>query len=153
MNKPVVGITGANGFIGNAIRRTLQENDYPVIGLVRTPKAGERYFDLAKKPDQHLLNGIDILIHAAYDQSDRSLQGINFTGSKQLFAFAQQCGVQKIIFISSIAAHPAITSVYGKTKSEIEKCLPANRLIRVPLTDRFCSASFLFYLPEVTRIK
>lgn len=132
MTRPVIGITGANGFIGSAIRHYLQDNGYRVISLVRRPQGDERYYTLDEVPEHNLLDDIDVLIHAAYSKSDRKVKGTNFSGSRQLFDLAAKTEGKKIVFISSIAAQPTIQSIYGKSKLEIEKMMPASGLIVRP---------------------
>jgi nucleoside-diphosphate-sugar epimerase len=124
-NNPVVGITGATGLIGSELCDSLEQNDYRVIRLIRNPaRHVDRKYLLEEEPVPDLFTDIDILIHCAYDKNDREIEtGINYLASKRLFEVAALSGVSHIIFISSIAAQPAILSSYGQSKLAIEKLL------------------------------
>ena len=128
MNGPVIAITGASGFIGGALVEHFSSKGYKLIALARKPvnMAGveNRRYKLHEKPAANILDGADILIHCAFDADDKKIEeGVNFISAKQLFQLAEQAGVKKIIFFSSVAAQPSIQSVYGKTKLAIESLL------------------------------
>ena len=55
MDKPVVLVTGARGFIGSHLVRFLLERDYRVIGLTRRKNQSEPH------PDFHWINQLDEL--------------------------------------------------------------------------------------------
>ena len=67
----VVGVTGANGFIGRNIVNKLRNEGFKVISLQRTIPSSSNYetriFDLCKLDtiNEELLHDIDILIHNA----------------------------------------------------------------------------------------
>lgn len=138
MNKPIIAITGATGFIGGLLTIHLKKMGYYTIALVR--KKGnsiadeEREYDLQTPPSRELLNNIDIVIHCAFDKNDSSAGAeVNFNAALRLFQLAGQSGVKKIIFFSSIAAQPGILSAYGKNKLAIESLLdPARDVIVKP---------------------
>ncbi|MBI4848387.1 MAG: NAD-dependent epimerase/dehydratase family protein [Nitrospirae bacterium] len=117
-------ITGANGFIGCACSNHLLRNGYDVVKLVRHPQDGlSHYFDLSESVDPEVFRNIDALVHFAYDYHPRKwtdIYQINVTGSQRLFQAAQQAGLKKIIFISTVSAFEGCKSLYGKAKLEIE---------------------------------
>jgi nucleoside-diphosphate-sugar epimerase len=134
MNKPVIAITGAAGFIGSSIARALLENDYNVISLVRkenTTVAGNetRFFDLQVPPPADLLKGADILIHCAFVDHNKNKQAsrINYSGTKHLQENAAHNGISKIIFFSTISANATTTSEYGKNKWQLEALFDKGR--------------------------
>lgn len=126
MNR-TIAITGATGFLGNALVHHFLSNGDKVIALVRAvPKhkiAGVEYvvFDLAapKSSGQHLQ--ADVLIHTAYvavTDSKTPLED-NLNGTKTLLRMFPLS--TKKIFISSIAADENSPAVYGRQKAALEK--------------------------------
>ena len=120
MNKKkiVVGVTGANGFIGRNIVSKLRKKGFKVISLQRTiPNSSNhetRIFDLCALDsiNEKLLYGIDILIHTAAlvhkPQSDiKSFKTMNFEATKKLFELSTDLNIKKFIFLSTVG-------VYGK---------------------------------------
>ena len=122
MHKPVVAITGANGFIGSALTQFLENAGFPVITLVRKKygrKNGqERLYDLQQPPAADLLANVDVLIHCAVIWANGEVDAaqLNYQGTENLITCARNSGVKKIIFISSVSAHDKATSAYGRGK-------------------------------------
>jgi len=68
----------------------------------------------------------DALIHAAYDFQafgEAANHRANVQGSLDLFAVARRSGVQRIVFISSMAAFPGCQSIYGRGKLAVENAV------------------------------
>ncbi len=116
--KVVVGVTGANGFIGKNIVNKLRKEGFMVISLQRTIPSSNNYetrvFDLCKLDtiNEKLLYGIDILIHNAAlvhkPQADTKLyKTMNFEATKKLYELSADLNVKKFIFLSTVG-------VYGK---------------------------------------
>lgn len=123
-------ISGTSGFVGSHIRNFFLKNDWEVYELkhsVQNGNAKNKYlipYSLGDKIDEKIFNGMDTLIHCAYDfrQSKwKDIFNVNVTGSINLLKTAKSAGVKKIIFISTIAAFDNCKSMYGKAKLEIEK--------------------------------
>jgi nucleoside-diphosphate-sugar epimerase len=122
------GVSGANGFLGQAVCRGFQSLGWKVIALVRRPQSAPegcepRTFVLGELPPPDLLAGVDVLVHAAYDFSMRSWADIcrvNAVGSEYLFDAAARAGVKRQIFISSMAAFEGCCSKYGLGKLAAE---------------------------------
>lgn len=140
-DKPVVAITGANGFIGSHLVGALREKGYGVIAFTREPQteadpgATHRRFDLAAQNEPINLTGCDILVHCAYAKAKTALEAesVNVSGTLRLYAAANKAGVKRFIFLSSLSAHERAVSHYGRTKLAIEKTLnPQNDLILRP---------------------
>ena len=74
MDKPVIAITGANGFIGSSLLQYFYDQNYPVIALARTLSVKlaveVRSFNLEQPLQSDLLQGVDILIHFAFIKVD-----------------------------------------------------------------------------------
>ncbi len=120
-------VTGGGGFIGSALLRGFDARGRRAIGCgPRRPAANRfewRAYDLGWRqlPDQ-LFEGIGVLVHAAYAKRDYDR---NVAGTLLLCDRAARCGVRRIVFLSSLAAHPDALSSYGKQKYELEKRLGA----------------------------
>lgn len=128
MNPLVYAITGANGQIGAYLLEYLRSRGNTVYEFVRSPeKAKDRryykYFDLSEPYKIPSLHGIDVLIHTAYyfDTTNKEYESINVLGTQQLFKQIRKNQLSYSIFISSISAHHAAVSLYGRTKYQIEQ--------------------------------
>jgi nucleoside-diphosphate-sugar epimerase len=118
-------VTGGGGFIGGALLRYFAARGWRAIGCgrrrpARVPDAVEwRAYDLASTEiSDELFYGVDVLVHAAYAKEDLAR---NVTGSTRLLEQAQRNAIKCIVFISSLAAHEAALSQYGKQKYALEK--------------------------------
>lgn len=113
-------LTGGSGFIGHWIARLLPP-DYSLRILARPhsdlsllDRAGVRYEralgDLCDRASlQRALEGIEGVIHAAgyiaFDRRDAGrIRAANLDGCLNLFAAAQQAGVQRVVYTASIFA-------------------------------------------------
>ncbi len=126
-------VTGANGYVGSVITDRLRQEGLTVYGLQRRAQtdAPTIAFSLGDAIEPDVLQGIDVLIHCAYDFSLvrwDDIEKINVQGSLQLFDAAEQAGVKKIIFISSMSAFEGCRSLYGRAKLAIEKQAERYRL-------------------------
>ena len=124
-----IGITGANGYLGSKLFTYLTSQGIACVRLIRKPRTSyERKFVLGELPDDNLFVGIDCLIHAAYDFSQKSSHAsklVNIDGSRLLFQAARANSVNLIIFISSMSSFPGCKSIYGQSKLQIEQDLIA----------------------------
>jgi len=123
-----VAITGARGFLGRDIVRTLRAAGHVATGLVRQsrrgddPSHGDRPYDLSELPSPMLLDGIDAVVHCAFAPAGPQhpdAYAVNVDGTMRLFALAAEHGVP-FLFISSFSAIPEARSVYGRQKYELE---------------------------------
>lgn len=121
-------ITGSNGYLGSNLTQFLaKEQDFDVYEMARKPKAVAPdhfiHYNLQGKNDFSKLEGIDSLIHCAYDFTPTAFSEIcrvNADGTLELFKQAKKAGVKKIIFISSMSAFAGARSHYGKAKWILE---------------------------------
>ena len=126
MLKPVIAITGANGFIGSSLLQYFYDQHYPVIALARTHSikapAEVRSFNLEQPLQPDLLDGVDILIHCAFIKADAHAEAgkLNYEGTRSLIECAHRNNVKKIIFFSTVSAHVHALSSYGKSKLATE---------------------------------
>lgn len=119
-----VAITGASGYVGTGISKGFRAHGHEVLALSRRPcEAPWAPFSLAGDPLLLPWEGVDVLIHAAYDFIPRTWQEIldrNVTPSVALLQAAKSAGVERLIYISSMSAFEGCRSNYGKAKLMVE---------------------------------
>jgi nucleoside-diphosphate-sugar epimerase len=123
---PVVAVTGAHGYVGGIVSRALAGAGFDVLGLVRQPAAGsaDRPYDLRDDPVSSLMNGVDALVHCAYDftvTSEADIWAVNVLGTRRLLEAAAARGVKRTILVSSMSAYPGTHQLYGRAKLETEQ--------------------------------
>lgn len=126
-----VAITGARGYVGSLLRRAFSIEGWRVVSLVRQGLQGEANalpYDLAQTPSPTLLNGIDTLVHCAWDLSitpRADIWRINVHGTAALLQLAEHAGVRRVIFVSSMSAYDGTKQLYGRAKLECENTATA----------------------------
>jgi nucleoside-diphosphate-sugar epimerase len=96
------------------------------VSLIRQPSPNDTSalpYDLAHTPSPALLDGVDTLVHCAWDLSitrRTEIWQVNVLGTAALLRLASQQGVRRVIFISSMSAYDATTQLYGRAKLECE---------------------------------
>ncbi len=120
----MIGVTGANGYVGGRIIAHLRSSGIEAIALVRRPPPGEalaRRYELAEPLERSLLDGIDTVVHAAYDASARGadIRARNVTGSLPLLEGLRERG-GRMLMVSSLSAFEGTRSHYGRSKLELE---------------------------------
>lgn len=118
-----VGVTGASGFVGSALVRRFSANGWVVTPLGRNE---ERHYDLANAVDPTAFAGLDVLVHTAYAPGED-----NVAAAARLLRAAREARLEKILFMSSLAADAQSSSQYGRDKYAIEQMLNAKRDIAV----------------------
>lgn len=145
-----VAVTGATGQVGSAIAAYLLAQGHAVTTLGRRPAllrgATHHPYDLTGPPPD--LKGMDALVHAAFSHIPGRYRGgegddpagfraLNLDGTLRLFARARDCGVGRILFLSSRAVygdysagtalddglHARPDTLYGRIKAEAEDAL------------------------------
>ncbi len=123
--QPLVAITGATGYLGSVLVAAFASAGYDVRRLVRSPVpgTGDRFFDLATPPSPDGLDGVDLLVHCAYDMVATKRTEIwqtNVFGTVALFDQALACGVRRTIALSSMSAYAGTRQHYGRAKLATE---------------------------------
>ncbi|MGI8508465.1 MAG: NAD-dependent epimerase/dehydratase family protein [Gemmatimonadaceae bacterium] len=120
-----VAVTGANGYVGSCIARSLESQG---LGVRRLQRSGEgdfvSHFALGRPIDPAAFDGVSALVHCAYDFNAAdwiAIERTNVTGSLDLFDAARSAGVKTIVFISSMSAFEGCRSMYGRAKLEVEQ--------------------------------
>ena len=128
----IVALTGASGFIGGALTRSLSERGVPVRALVRDPDTIERTDGLEivqgslEDPDslRLLVDGADVVIHCAgaiKARGAKEFQAINAEGTRRLAAAAAQAKSRpRVMLVSSLAAREPSLSPYAASKHAAE---------------------------------
>lgn len=119
----MIGVTGANGYVGGRILDHLRRRGFEAVALVRRPQAPglERHYALGESLDAETLDGIDTVVHAAYDASQQGgqIRAVNVVGSMPLIEALSTRG-GRVVLISSLSAFQGAPSLYGKSKLELE---------------------------------
>ena len=122
----VVAVTGANGYLGSVLTRHLAATGADVIRLVRTPAPGdpaERRFRLGEPVPPSSLDGVDAVIHGAYDMTLTrvdQVERVNVIGTQRLLDAAAGSGVSRIVMLSSMSAYEGTGQIYGRAKLACE---------------------------------
>jgi UDP-glucuronate 4-epimerase len=119
-SEAAVLVTGCNGFIGSAVARRLAAAGRPVIGMDRTPPAGDGPFPMVQADlgDVHRLyatlieHGVERVVHGgalsgpmlARDNPNRMFE-INVRGTMDVVEAARVTGVRRVVFLSSNMAY------------------------------------------------
>ena len=129
----LVAVTGATGYLGSVLVDAFGAAGYAVRRLVRTPLPGseDRFFDLRCAGQTDLLDGVDLLVHCAYDMSLTKRADIwesNVFGTQALFDQAVATGVERTIALSSMSAYAGTRQLYGRAKLAMEVAARARGL-------------------------
>ena len=120
-----VAITGASGYLGGVILRRLAADGWSTVSLVRTVHDDRsRRYVIDEEPAADLLDGVDVLIHCAYDMALRrrdDIWRVNVDGTRNLLDAAARSGVGLTIVLSSMSAYDGTAQLYGLSKLDIER--------------------------------
>ncbi len=122
----ICGVTGAGGYVGSRLVRSLRADGMQVAEFRSDPAPGQanlRRFELKEPPEPALFRGIDLLVHCAYDFKALGwdeIRSINIDGTRRLFESAARGGVRRFLLVSSVSAFPGCRSLYGRAKLETE---------------------------------
>lgn len=126
---PVAAVTGASGYLGSRICRTLESGGWRAVRLARSPERGHGQvcaYDLAMPITAEVTEALrqaNVLIHTAYDLSLTSpadIWRVNVAGTRRLLEAAQEAGVGRVIVLSSMSAFAGTSQLYGRAKLDIE---------------------------------
>jgi nucleoside-diphosphate-sugar epimerase len=121
-------VTGASGYLGSRLCRSLTEQGWTVYRLGRgaatDPLAVPWSLD-ADAPARFLADTrIDALVHCAWDLRAvrwSDIERINVQGSIRMLDAAHRAGVRDLVFISTISAFTGCRSDYGRAKLLVER--------------------------------
>jgi nucleoside-diphosphate-sugar epimerase len=142
-------VTGANGFVGQALHHYLTSRDWQVRRAVRSEAAADAIAVGDMGPDadwRGALEGVDCIVHLAArthivnDHSPEAIDAyrhVNVAGTVNLAKAAARHGVRRLVFLSSIKVNgertpdhpftgddtPKPSDAYGISKHEAEQAL------------------------------
>lgn len=130
-------VTGATGFIGINLLHALADTKYDCVALLRPGTSGRRLPDGIETVGGDIRNaeslppvleGIDAVVHlAAAVYPGQDMSGINVDGTATLLEAADEAGVERVVFASTIGAHPEVPvdpdSAYQTSKVRAEELL------------------------------
>lgn len=129
-SRRVCAVTGANGYVGSRIASHLRREGWRVCEMRHDRIAREPdhpdwiSFSLEEGAKPRDLQGIELLVHCAYDfRATRwpDITRVNVDGSGRLFEAAGEAGVARIVYISTMSAFEGCESRYGRAKLAIEE--------------------------------
>jgi UDP-glucose 4-epimerase len=147
-------VTGASGFLGQALVQGLFDSGYAVRASSRTPHdalepmstLGWHRADITTDPLDPLLHGIDAVVHAAgiahAKAAEAQHQRVTVGGTRRLVEAMRRTGAARLVFISSIRAQVGAHSprriadghalapadAYGRAKRDAEEVVAASGL-------------------------
>ncbi|WP_292970359.1 NAD(P)-dependent oxidoreductase [Novosphingobium sp.] len=130
-----LAVTGATGFVGQALLDRALDNGLPVRALARRPqepRAGVEWVtgDLdAAAALRQLVRGVEAVIHVAGVVNDAAqFERGNVAGTMSVIEACKAEGVQRLVFVSSLSAREPELSAYGASKARAEKLVRASGL-------------------------
>ncbi|MDJ0619848.1 MAG: NAD-dependent epimerase/dehydratase family protein [Calothrix sp. MO_192.B10] len=120
-------VTGANGFTGSHLVKTLHQRGDTVVGLVRSSSNLARIADIPielvygdisdRQALQQAMADVDTVFHtAAYVElglvNDREMERVNVEGTQAVLEVAKETGISKLVYCSTIG-------VYGDTQGQV----------------------------------
>jgi nucleoside-diphosphate-sugar epimerase len=122
----MIAVTGSSGYVGGRILAHLRATiDPETIALVRRPDPADRRarrYALGEPLHERTLDGIESVVHAAYDLSCKgeAIRKVNVAGSLPLLDGVAARG-GRVVLISSLSAFDGARSMYGRAKLELEQ--------------------------------
>lgn len=131
-----IAVTGATGFVGQALLDRAAQNGISVRALTRQPQPPRALVewvigDLANPPRlAQLMEGAETVIHVAGVVSGTAdaFEAGNVTGTLNVIEAARKAGVRRLVFVSSLSAREPQLSAYGASKARAEKLVMASGL-------------------------
>lgn len=132
-----LALTGATGFVGQALLDRAAQGGTPLRALARRtqqPRGGVEWIagDLSAAPAlRNLVRGAEAVIHVAGVVNAPDAAGFeagNVTGTLAVIEAALAEGVQRFVHVSSLSAREPELSAYGASKARAEKLVRASGL-------------------------
>lgn len=133
----IVALTGATGFVGQAVLDAAARSGIKVRALTRSrqlARDGVRWIEgnlNTKSALLELVDGTDAVIHVAgltNAPDPAEFHEANVVGTRNVIRAAQDKGVRRFVFVSSLSARKPGLSLYGKSKYEAEKWVAGSGL-------------------------
>jgi nucleoside-diphosphate-sugar epimerase len=133
----LVAITGATGFVGQALIDRALDAGLEVRALARKEQAKRKGVtwvkgDLAdRRALSRLMKGAEAVIHVAGVVNAPDAAGFeagNVEGTLAVVEAARKAGVPRLVFVSSLSAREPKLSAYGASKAKAERLVKASGL-------------------------
>ncbi|MDX1658747.1 MAG: NAD-dependent epimerase/dehydratase family protein [Nitriliruptorales bacterium] len=107
---PTVLITGANGFVGTALRGRLEDRGVTVRGIDLQPSSGVVRGDTTDPSGwSEELDGVDVVVHTAaivtFAGDEEHFWRTNVLGTRRVLEAATAAGVRRAVVISSVVVY------------------------------------------------
>lgn len=152
-------VTGANGFTGSHLVRTLEQQGNSVVGLVRKSSNLTRLSDCQVQlvygdiTDRSVLRaamaGVDRVFHtAAYVElglvNEAEMQRVNVEGTRAVLEVAQAVGVSKLVYCSTIGVFgdtggQVVDETFKRTQTGFSSAYDRTKYQAQQLVDEFAS--------------
>lgn len=132
-----IAVTGATGFVGQALLDRAEQEGIPVKALTRRQQEAREGVEWvrgdleAKSALRQLVRGSEAVIHVAgvvNAPDEAGFEAGNVTGTLNVIEACLAAGVRRFIHVSSLSAREPDLSVYGASKARAEKLVSASGL-------------------------
>ena len=132
-----LAITGATGFVGQATLDVALAKGHSVRALARSPQKPRDRVEWVrgalsdKDALANLVEGVDAVIHIAgltNAPDPAQFEPANVGGTANVIEAAQNAGVRRFVFVSSLSAREPSLSAYGASKAKAEELVEASGL-------------------------
>lgn len=136
-DRPLIALTGATGFLGQAVLDAANAAGYAVRALTRRPQPPRPHVqwiqgELADTASlEELAGGAEAMIHAAgmvNAPDPAGFEECNVAGTLNVIETVVARGVPKLIYVSSLSAREPELSAYGASKARAERLVRASPL-------------------------
>lgn len=137
VERPIVALTGATGFVGQAVLEKALEAGYAVRALTRRVQPERNGVDWVQgdlgnlAALTELTHGAEATIHVAGVVNAPDAAGFeegNVTGTLNMVQAMMAQSVRRFVYVSSLSAREPDLSAYGASKAKAEKFLMASSL-------------------------
>lgn len=155
-------VTGANGFTGSHLVRSLEQRGDHVVGLVRESSDLTRLSDCHVKlicgeiTDKNTLRaamaGVDTVFHtAAYVElglvNDAEMERVNVEGTRSVLEVAQTLKVSRIVYCSTIGIFgdtggEVVNETFQRTQTDFSSAYDRTKYAAQKLVDQFADRGF-----------
>ena len=153
-------VTGANGFTGSHLVKTLHQRGNTVVSLVRSSSNLTRIADIPvqlvygditdQKALRQAMAGVDMVFHtAAYVElglvNDREMERVNVEGTKAVLEVAKETAVSKMVYCSTIGVYgdtkgQVVNETFQRTQTEFSSAYDRTKYQAQQLVDEFAAA-------------